>query len=167
MPWGKYLLYLVSSSTYIPPNPFIIPISPQSDDFFPHPIAPFHPHSKPTRSPNLASISESHSLFLPFHSPFHTHYLLHPFPTFFSISSNPTKSNPFSPLSPSLSSSHRSLHTPPQSPPIQSIHHSQSELTLSTPTPPTTQSTLPTPNQRTSSMVSTFTPFCQLTIAYR
>lgn len=163
----KYPLYLVSSSTYIPPKPFINPISPQSDDFFPHSIVLSNPHLKPTRSPNLASISKSHSLFLPFHSPFHTYYFLHPFPTFFSISSNPTKSNPFSPLSPSLSSSHRSLHTPPQSPPIQSIHHSQSELTLSTPTPPTTQSTLPTPNQRTSSMVSTFTPFCQLTIAYR
>ena len=163
----KYPLYLVSSSTYIPPILSMNPISPQSDDFFPHPIAPSNPHSKPTRSPNLASISESHFLFLPFPSPFHTHYPLLPFPTFFSISSNPTKSNPFSPLSPSLSSSHRSLHTPPQSLPIQSIHHSQSELTHSTPTPRTTQSTLPTPNRRTSSMVSTFTPFCQLTIAYR
>ena len=100
MPRWKYLLYLVSSTPFKPPKPFINPISPQSDDFFPHPIAPFHLHSKPTRPANLASISKSHFLFLPFPSPFHTHYFLLPFPTFFSISSNPTKSNPISPLFP-------------------------------------------------------------------
>ena len=44
-------------------------ISTNSDDFFPHTIATSNPHSKTTRSPNLASISKSHFLFLPFPSP--------------------------------------------------------------------------------------------------
>ena len=127
----------------------------------------FHSHSKPIRPANLIPFSESHSLFLPFRSPFHAHHSSHPFPASFSIPSDSSKSNPLPPPSPLSSLLPPSPHTPPQSPPIQSIHHSQSELTLSTPTPPTIQPLLPTPNQRTSSMVSTFTPFCQLTIAYR
>ena len=154
----KYLLYLVSFTPFKPPKLSINPISPQSDDFFPHPIVLSNPHSKPTRSANLIPISESHFLFLPFHSSFHTHHPLLPFPTFFSISSDPTKSNPISPFLPSPSSFHPSLHTPPQSLRIQSIHHSQSDFTPSTPTPPTTQPLLPTPQTPSTPPLPKFPP---------
>ena len=77
----------------------------------------FHSHSKPIRPANLIPFSESHSLFLPFRSPFHAHHSSHPFPASFSIPSDSSKSNPSITLKVISPSPH--LHHPQPNPPFQ------------------------------------------------